>query len=279
MALRNGLPTEKEKLDFLYQSGLWSDEKERELATLQSYLESLKRTLQKLPFQSQKTAVEQQIKETATKIDNILCEKRELIGTTAEFFANKRANELFLFRVLYADKSLKTPAIDHQTTDITLLNEMYDIYDAFATKFNELTLKRISVLPAVLNAFSICEKNPLVFYGKPVVRLSIFQVEVFSYCRVYSQIIAEHGDKLPTSYVDNPDELIDFANAQASIESIKNKNPDADNLMLFGGKKEDYERIGLQPDTPVQQTLVEKAKQQGGRLTMRELMEMDGKLK
>ena len=111
------------------------------------------------------------------------------------------------------------------------------------------------------------------FYGKPVVDLTIYQLKVAAYGRMFFNIFQNVSD-IPDNIKDNPEQLIAFSNAQMN----KHKNSggideNADATAVFGATKEDIDTVAGGGKTV---SLSEELEKHGGKLNMEQMMRLAG---
>ena len=128
-----------------------------------------------------------------------------------------------------------------------------------------------------LNNFYLCEDNPQIYYGKPVVELTYNQSELFSYGRYFKYILSEMKNKPHPDVMDDPDKLIELYNVGKNADKIKESMENADASTVVGATNEDLERMGLKAPTDEPQqgiSLAAEAAKKGGKLSMEDLMKL-----
>jgi len=279
-AVSKKLPTEKFKLEYLDKKGLWTTKQQKELDELARFVATLRVTKTKMTIPSQREAVEAQIIEQSKKVQKLESEKDELVGLTAELYATKQMNEYYLRNSTFKDK---------KATELLYNNEEYDdldgeltlalvtIYNEFNELFCQRNIKKVALIPLFLNSFYLCQDNPYIYYGKPVVDLTIFQADLFGFGRLFKNIISENHDKIPEIYLGDPDKLLDWHESTRNAEKIMEKQPtEGVAVSLVGASKADYEKLGMGNELKQSNQLFEKAKQKGGKLSMKDLIAMQG---
>ena len=113
IARDNGIKTEKEYLEFYIDKGWWSKSKEDEIRTLSSFVESLKKSKEKLILPSQKEQVARTIIEEQEKLNLVLAERRTIIPMTAEEYADKYYNKFYLYCSLFKDQDFLNPFVEN----------------------------------------------------------------------------------------------------------------------------------------------------------------------
>ena len=116
-AKNKGLPTKEEKLKLLIKDDLWDEAKNKEAEELESFITRLNQSKSKLILKSQIDALSQEIDEAVEKLKKIEEEKSQLVGLTAEIFADKKVNDHYVFLTLFKDKELNEPLLSDEEFD------------------------------------------------------------------------------------------------------------------------------------------------------------------
>lgn len=210
------LPLEEEKLKTLIEQEHWELAKENKISKLQQDLAHAKQTLDHLVLQSQKTPWETQIKNKSKALEEILTEKEEVMGMTAEKYADKRANEESIRLSLYKDEKLTEhyfTAEDYEDIPDDNFVKIVTLYNKKLSDFNSLNLKKLSALPFFLNPFTLCKDNPYVFFRKSVIELTHYQSEIFFNGLTFKGILSQ-GKSPPEMYYTDLDKLVQWYTSQ-----------------------------------------------------------------
>lgn len=279
-ALEMGAKTREDRIKEVYSQKLWTQKKEQEIEEKKSYLERLKTTKKKMHLKSEADYIKMQIEIQERELKELEKEKEDIIGGTAENFAEKKVNDIFFYLSSFKDEYLNINFFseqDYEELESTSLNELFKIFEIHSKKINSENIKKISLSPSFLNYFYLCDDNPVSFFGKPVCNLTFYQLEVFSNAKYYKQILIESNSNIPEDIKQNPDKLIEWfeinKNAQKMISQYDNS--DDSNLSLVGATKEDLQHIGLSHLTPSKSNLAEEAAKKGGVLTMEDLIRLN----
>ena len=283
-ATKKGLPTDDDQKEYLDKEKLWTKEDELELEKTNKYIDGLQATKSKLYLKSQIEPIKEEIKESEDKLRNLIRERENLIGFTAERYAAKRSNELYIQNAVYKDKELTKLAIDSET-----FNHMTDQSLALLTKdYSEATrevtltnLKKVSLMPFFCNYYYLCDDNPQIFYGKPVVDLTFFQAELFAFGRYFKSIAQEAKASPPDDIKHDPDKLIEFyemrKNADEAMDKLEEKSGGKSGASsLVGATKDDLDAIGVKTGGPQTVNLSKLAKDKGGQLSMDDFVDLHG---
>ena len=279
-AIKQGLPSTKEKLEQLKQEESWTDEEDRKISDLEKMITNLQITKSKTLLKAQIDQVKQQIQDTEKELQTLKLEKATLIGYTSDVYANKKINEYYVLTTSYKDKKFKKRLFkkeefeELQEKDIALLIKYFN---DVSEKMGEENIKRIALSGFFLNTFYLCEDNPQIYYGKPVVELTYNQGELFSYGKYFKHILSEMKNKPHPDVMDDPDKLIELYNVGQNADKLKESMENADATTVVGATEEDLQRMGLKgPSDEPQQgiSLAAEAAKKGGKLSMEDLMNL-----
>lgn len=280
-AVKNKLPSLREQEDYIIKEGLWNEEKNKEIDKIKIYLNGLKKTKSKLFKNKDLELVNAQIYEEEKKLLKLGLEKKELIGFTAEDYANKKINEYYMFISLYKDEALKEnffSASEFEELENIDITKLVELYNNKLSHFNDKNLKKISLINSHLSLFNISDDNPFYMYGKSIIYLTFYQIETFAYARFFKNQLSYAKHKPPDEYFEDPDKLIEWLesskNAEELLEKSKNKN-DTVATSIVGASKEDLQKAGLDKNEK-NVSLMDEAKKKGGTLSMQDLLKLHG---
>ena len=251
-AKNEGLPTEKDQLEYLNKEELWTREQEGDLESKREMLKRLELSKGKVFLQTQIDYFTKEIEKGREELAQLVEKKSELLGFTAEAYANKKINEFYIYTTVHKDPLLKAPFFEKEEFDYINFENFQKLIAAYNenTKyFNSLNIKRVALSTFFLNYFYLCDDNPQVFFGVPVVDLTYHQVELFGYARHFKHMMTELKSKPPEEYYDDPDKLIEYVeagkNADKMIEKSKKNEKEHSAMSVVGATKQDLERMGL----------------------------------
>lgn len=210
------LPLEADKLQTLIGQEHWTLAKENKIIKLEQDIGHAKETLNNLILQVQKTPWETQIKNKTAALREILEEKDDIMGMTAEKYADKRANEESIRLSLYKDKELTRHYFteeDYEDIPDESFVEIVTTYNKKLSEFNSLNLKKLAALPFFLNPFTLCKGNPYIFFGKSVVELTHYQSEILFNGLTFKGILSG-GKTPPEMYYSDLDKLVQWYESQ-----------------------------------------------------------------
>ena len=158
------------------------------------------------------------------------------------------------------------------------VSEIFSIYSQNNEKLQGENLKRISLSDFFTNIFYLSDDNIFNFYGKPIIHLTFYQAELFSYGKYFKSIIQNSEDKIPDHIVEDPEKLIEWAESSKNVKEILEKSSsegEGGASSIVGATKEDLAKAGIDQSQDVID-LDQKAKEQGGRLSMEDMMKLHG---
>lgn len=277
-ATKEGLPTEEVRTKEIIESGDWSTAKDEEVRDLREYIAGMIRTKSKLFLRSEINRLDEQIKENQKKIDILISEKLELVGFTAENYADKKINDFYILYTLYKDKDLKEKHFSESSLDEISDDDLFKIssfYSQNLKRFKEENLKRIALSSFFLNNFYSCKDNPFVFYGKPVVKLTYYQNDLFSFGRYFKHLLSEMKHQPTPEQLDDPNSLLGSYNIAKNSEKTLSRSTEGATTIV-GATKEDLKAMGISENKGEVVDLVKEASKKGGTLSMQDLMKLHG---
>lgn len=275
-AIKQKLPTIKQKEEQLIKSGEWENKKDKRLYELGDYIERLRISKSKLFKKRDKDSIEAQILEAEKEYDQLNKEKQALIGITAEAFANKKINEFYLKNTLYKNEALTVKLYtdnDFDDLENDILNILYKEFEKYNESFNVVMLKKVALSSFFMNIFLISNDDPYVFYGKPVINLTNYQAQVFEYGRQFKNIIQNSEKTVPPEALEDPEKLVEWYESTKQAETLINKtsarrrpnNNDFQAVTMVGASKEDIRNLGYDEKQGKNTTdkFIEAAKKKG----------------
>ena len=275
IALSKGLQSEEEKLKYVIKEGIWESKDDLEINSLTSEIENLKRTHRALFLKSQKDDIDKQIQESREKLLSLQQKRKEVIGQTADDYAETRSGDEILRFLLFKNKDLTEHLYSEEefgeleAWQVVALGKIQkDIQD----RLSDSNIQKAVLRPFFSMYLSLCE-NVSGFYGKPIPALSIFQLRVALFGRMFFNIF-QYTDNIPEDIKQDPEKLLSFSEAQRNKDSNKSQiRDDAAGSAVFGATSEDVEDLG---GTAGGVSLSEEAKKHGGQLNMEQMMRLAG---
>lgn len=287
-AREKGLQSNQEKMDDLIREGDWSEDKNRQIIELKRSIGNLHDTRAKLFIEHQKKSIQEKIEASSESLQKLESEKSSLLGYTAEVFSSKKANEYFIFESLRKDREMKERFFDEESFDDLdnfSLGELIHLYNEISENFSELNLKRTAYSSGFLNLFYMSPESVYEFYGKPVLELTFYQIEVYSNAKIFKNLVSNSKYPPSTEAYHDPDLLVSWVNdAKDSGDANKNstssdsaggnKESVGGGASYVGASKDDLKKIAKDGDNII--SLSAEARKMGGNLNMQDIMKLHG---
>lgn len=186
---KRGIWTKKDEEDYLQQIRSIKD------------LEQEKKKIKSREQAEQLVLIVNQKREELAKTEN---ERASHLSISAEHFVRKRTQEELIKISFFKGEELKEPLFTPEEFDDLEYGQLTHFFNAFgdlSETMGESNLKKIAVCPFFLNAFSLSNDDPTLFYGKPITQLTIYQLDLFNYGKLNKSIL-EQGNTPPDDYSD-----------------------------------------------------------------------------
>lgn len=275
-----GLPTREQKIEYLLKEDIWDEKKNKEILNLKTMIAGLKNSKSKVFLQAHIDNINRQLEENQLKLAHLEIQKEELIGFCAENYAQRRINEHYMQKAILKDNGeFLLSNEDFEDLQQDELMGLISTYNKNTRKFESPNLKKISLSGFFTNLFYLCENNAYTFFGKPLVELTFYQVELFGYARYYKSLMESSESKVPDEVRQDPEKIVEWFESSKSAREVIDKSKTAGKegsaTSLVGATKQDLKRLGL--DNPNETiSLAKKAAEKGGSLTMQDMMKIHG---
>jgi hypothetical protein len=277
-AINRGVETETQILKRLKDDGIWSEEDDLKIQVLSSEIKNLKDTQKNLFIPSQKEAMQKDINNKSFEIYELEKKRREIVGQTAEGYAASRSSQEMLKYFIFDGPDLKNKILTDEEFDELDDKDFFklnSIHSEIISKMSEENLQHAVLRPFFSMYLSQCE-NIGSFYGKPVIDLSVYQMKLALFARMFFNIF-QNVDDIPDNIRDDPEKLLMFSESQrnsgASKKFIKD---DADATAIFGATSEDMKTLTSNKDSGNSVSLSDELKKSGGKLNMEQIIKMAG---
>lgn len=273
IAKQKGIPTYKEKEKFIIENGLWTNKHESELKQYTEFLKTLKESSSKDYIFSRRKIIKQQVAESENKLNSLLLKKNHFIGNTAE--SNAR-NQCFYFQIensFYRDELLSNKLIKNNL-DEAEFQEFTNIYLEYNNKVNYKLIKRVALLPNFSNLFYLCNDNAYYLYGKPVIQLTNYQIDLFIYAKSFKNLMSQYGERFPKNMTE-PDDIMEWfeINQNAAKAGVLDNDSEGGVTSIMGANKEDLRMLGVDDSQIVD--IGKKIRENGGTLTAEQLFKLN----
>ena len=275
-AREKGLPTEKEIFAELEKEGFWAPKDDAEIESQSFYLESLIKNKKNVYLKSALNQINLQIEEADEKLRDLKSKKAALVTNSCEIYATNRANDYYMVNSFFKDKDLTQPLYsqeEYEYAEAREVTELIRTYNGFHQRFNEKNIQNLTLQDfyKIYYAFSESAND---FFGKPILSLTNFQLNLIIYTRIFKNIFEQYDD-IPERIQSDPSALLDYANSSSAREEMKKKfDGDSAASTIVGATEEDLEELGIQKSHGT--SLSEAAKKKGGSLNMKDLMDLSG---
>jgi hypothetical protein len=275
-AKKRGLMTEQESLDRLVAEEMWNEESESKIQEKKKFIENLQSSLAKIKLPSQRENHKKLIKDEEDKLSLMSTERESLIGLTAEKYASKKVNKEFFEELLFTDKKLtKSPFDDFDYKDTGKMQEISNLEVLFFERFSDGNLSS-AVLSPFFSPYLPYAEDVMGMFGAPLKNLTAFQLRMLTYSRSFLNIFKNCPKEIPEYVSKDPELLIEFYQSQKN-ETAKRYTKASEGsgaTTYFGAKKSDLDSVKKSDEKTIE--LSEELKKKGGKLDMKQMMEMHG---
>ena len=275
IALDRGLESEEDRISYVLKEDLWSPEEDLQLATLKGQLENLQRTVKLLPLPSQRENMQGEIKDIQKQLNELAVKRKQVIGQTAEDYATVSSGDEILRFLLFKDPDLK----EHLYTEKQFgeleaweISQITAIQADVHERLSDIRIQEAVLRPCFSMYLALCE-DVAGFYGKPIPSLTIHQLKVALFGRMFFNIF-QFTEDIPDGIRQDPEKLIAFSDAKRNGGSRPaGLKDDADVSMVFGATNEDMKTLNAPKGN---KAFSEEAKKHGGQLNMEQMMRLAG---
>lgn len=257
----------------------WSEDKNRAIRDARAFLDGLIRTKSKLHLPSQVEQIKTQIDKAQKDLIKLETEKREIIGYTAEHYADKKITQYYILHSFFTENTLTKCAFDDfESVEDVQFTEYVNDYNRIIEHFSNENIKWVALNPIFLNSFYLCKDNPFTYFGKSVIQLTSYQIELFSYGRYFKSIFSEiPHENIPDDVREDPNSLIEWYDTSKNAKTImdKQKNKSGGATSLVGATAEDRKKLGIEGNVI---DFNEKLKKSGGAMSFDDILKAHGEI-
>ena len=278
IAVDKGLDQKKEREAYILKEGIWSEEDEMKISSLEKEVQNLEATAKAIFLTSQKESIIKEVEERRKELEDLKNERHEVIGKTAEDYAASRSGDELLRFLLFKDEGLQenfyTPEEFEELESWEVL-KINSLQRTVQEELNDDTIQQAVLRPFFSMYLPLCDRVAD-FYGKPITELTIYQLRVALYGRMFHNIF-QYTEDIPDYIRDDPQKLISFSQAQRNKDSDQGGlRDDSDASAVFGATEDDMEQIRKEHKSGKTVSLAEEAKKHGGKLNMEQMMRLAG---
>jgi hypothetical protein len=270
-AKKRGLPTEEESLKILLDNEIWTNKDEAELLKIKSYLKNLKNTRSNKYLISEIKKLDEEIDKQQEIYRDLLYKKRELLGQTCEVYSENRSSEHYILTSFYKDEDCKIRFFSYEEIDQLERKDLVYIigeYNEAYQKFKDINIQKIILADFFSMYMPFCD-NVLNFFNKPIFELSVNQVKLLAYTKMFKNIL-ENNSEIPNSIKNDPEKIIEFINAKEKGKKVTKNMEKSGASTIVGAQKEDYKNLGMESKN----SLSEMLRKNNGKMDMNDLAKL-----
>ena len=259
-AVNKGVATEKDRLKWLEDKGMWKRVDENKLNGQRSYIEGLEKSKSKAALKIQVEALDKQLAEGRLKLAEDVEKRRRLIGLTAELVAEQKVQYEYIRLSFFKDRAFTQPLFTRAD-----MRELYDddsdyllvTYIESMARFGGKPLRSIAVQPFFTNQFYLCEQVRD-FFGQPVVDLTLHQTNLLSFGLYYRNVFKHH--QIPKDMMEDPDKIDEYITRSVNAKKLMNAGVPAEGgrVGVVGARPEDFAAAGFEDGTQSMREMAKK---------------------
>ncbi len=272
LALKRGLETEAERIKYVLKEKLWEEKDDMKIASLEGEIRNLKNTVNQLLLASQREEYNNIIRDRAEELYELKKSRSEVVGKTAEDYGTGRSSDELLRFLLFKDKDLKENLYTEEEfaeLEGWEIKQLTDLHLDIQSRLADDKIQKAVLRPFFSMYLSLCE-DAYGFYQKPVTELTIYQLRVVLFGRMFFNIF-QHTEDIPDNIRDDPEKLLAYSQSKSSGNTGGIRD-DADSSVVFGATNQDVKELGGEKAV----SLSEEAKKHGGQLDMTQMMRLAG---
>lgn len=225
--LKEGLPSEEDKLKEILADERWTKAEEERIAELRLFISDNEKNLVNI-IPVQRPSIEKIIKDSKEELKKLAMRRQDMIGATADEYSERESYNYLIYLSFYKDKELTERVFkSFDEIDDMEYEELTPFIKSLETCLGELkeeTVKKIAALPFFINVFSYSKENVSSFLMKPLYRLTAFQTLLISLGTRNLNILSQaESDPPELTGSTKISELVDWYDLQYSIILGKRK--------------------------------------------------------
>ena len=227
--IEEGIPSEASRLKEIIANEEWTLEKEDEILSLKMTIADNEKNLASIIIEQQRN-VRMMIEQNRKDLFALLVQRAALMGTTAEELTHRDIKNYSLYKACFRDPELSKSMFDSwedfESVDTPELDRIQEQYDKATEKFQERSIRTLSIIPFFLNTFSYAKDNITLFFGKPLIQLTTLQLFLCSCGQRNMSIISQAETSCPEIAGDiTVDDILTWFDQQYSIILGKRNTP------------------------------------------------------
>lgn len=274
-AIRKGVQSEEQILARIKEDGLWVEDDDLKISSLELEIQNLKKTRDSMLLPSQKKTLQETINLKESEWISLLTKRKEIVGKTAEDYASAMAANEIIRYFVFSDSGLTKNAFSKNDFDDMGDEDMLALRKVqidTSERLNELDIQKTVLRPFFGLYLSFCD-NPKDFYGKALIDLSVYQLKTCVFGKVFHSIF-QHVEGIPDGIRDDPERLLAFSESKSdSSKAKKFIDEDSAASTVFGASSEDIKDLA---GNGTEVSLTSEIKKAGGKLDMEQMMKLAG---
>ena len=276
IALDKGLDSKEERLAYVIKEGIWDEKDDTKIHSLKFEVKNLKKTAASLFLPSQREGMLKDIDLKLKEVEELQLKKQEVVGRTAEDYATTRSGDEILRFLLFKDKELTKHFYNDDEfgeLEIWEVAQLSLLQEALQHRLSDDRIQEAVLRPFFSMYLSLCE-DVAGFYQKPITDLTIYQLRVVLFGRMFFNIF-QFTEDIPEDFKQDPKKLLTFSESKrdGGKGNTGGLRDDAAGSAVFGATKDDMKALTNKSSTV---SLSEEAKKHGGRLNMEQMMRLAG---
>lgn len=275
-AIDRGVETEESILKKVKDDGLWTQDEDILISSLEMEIENLKKTKDGLFLPSQKEKFQETINVKQGEWASLVTKRKEIVGKTAEDYATNMSSVEMIRYFVFDSKDLEKQAFSQNFFDEMSDEEVLKlklIQNEVSSRLQEKTIQQVVLRPFFNLYLSFCE-NASAFFGQPLINLSVYQLKMVVWGKVFHSIF-QYVEDIPSDVREDPDRLLAFSEAKSNKGNKKQFiKEDAAGSTVFGGTSQDVKDLAGGEQVGV--SLSSEIKKAGGKLSMEQMMKLAG---
>jgi hypothetical protein len=272
-AQEKGLSSEKEQIKILIEQEIWDEELEKQILTLQAQIANKNQTKSKLILSAQIEQVNKQLEKFEKELFELKEKRQDVLGLTREKYADRKSSEQLIRLAFYKDEKLKNLLFnkdEYEELEPIELNNLAKEYSEGIRGFSEKNLKKIACSTFFMNPFFLSKNDPVRFFGKPIIQLTNYQIDLFAIALGYKAIL-EKGQSPPKDLYNDLDKLVEWYESAGNLSKLSREQGGADGRTVVGAKRNELEHIAGTENTT---DLIKEAQKRGGTMGMKDFIEL-----
>lgn len=276
--LARGLYSESDKIKDAINGGWWSNEQESTVNVLRKTIKNLINTRNRLAYPSQKNQIASQIKRNESILLSHLKQRNDIVGYTAENYAQSKLSERLLIFYTYKDSDFKHRLFKNEDSYYDIcdedLKQLEGLFNSYSEIFTRQGIKEVAACGFFQNLVYLAE-DAYSFWGKPVAQCTKYQVDILLYGKIYRNVIkisAENGTPVKGDILSNPEKFVNWTenSSQESRPGQSKKFSKSSGKHAVsspvGATKEDLDEMGVKVSKLRGKSLLDLARENGGTL-------------